>query len=786
MKFLKRMKIATRLTAAFLTVSSLLLAIGVLGIVNVRQMGDRDQVLYYRITEPTSDVAVLSEMWQRSRVVLRDVILKDESKGIEKEIVSLNEKFQNIDARYEELATDLKDTEFQEMLESFHEKYDEYLPYVDQVVSLARMNKDMDADALTQSEAMDGLAGSVTDLIDQLNASLEKAGESLYLSNKDTVNAATSGMIALVLAGVVLSSGLGLLISRSISKPIGEVVASANKLAQGDFSTGGAVDASSTNEVGQLARAFEDVKSAIGGLITDINVLVEASETGALQTRVDSGKYLGEYRKIIDGFHHSLDAIGKPIHEITAVLHKISVNDLTVKVTGEYHGDFQAMIEAMNEVNGRLLSIQSVFISMAEGDLSQLDGFEKIGKRSENDRMLPSVIRFMRILESMTEEANRLSIAAANGNLDVRGDTSQYEGKYAQLIAGINSIIDAMAKPLRESVTVLGSMAANDFSQSMDGDYNGAFLELAQSLNSVSDTLNQTLSDINIASEQVASGTQQVAAGSQALSQGATEQASAIEELTASLNEIAAQTRQNALNANQASELANTARDNAISGNDQMRDMQRAMAAINEASNNISRIIKVIDEIAFQTNLLALNAAVEAARAGQHGKGFAVVAEEVRNLAQRSAGAAKETTVMIEEAIRRVKEGSVMADGTAVALNRIVQDVEKASELVSGIAKASNDQASAISQVNKGIEQVSQVTQTNSATAEESAAASEELSSQAALVKEMVGRFHLRGRLADGRGSLTVRKETAAAPHDGKRQAGRPVITLNDREFGKY
>ena len=433
------------------------------------------------------------------------------------------------------------------------------------------------------------------------------------------------------------------------------------------------------------------------------------------------------------------NSITRPLSMTVKMIQEMGKGHLGMRLELSREDEIGIMASAMDRFATDLQqNVVAVMQSIAAGDLSM-----HVTAKDSKDEISPALQKTVQSLQNLISEIKVLASESVQGNLGVRGKADTFLGAYREIVQGINNTMDAILNPINEATTVLQQVANRDLTSRVRGDYKGDHAKIKTALNTTIENLDTALTQVSEATGQVSSASQQISSGSQSLAQGANEQASSLEEVSSSLEEMSSMTKQNADNASQAKLLANEADKNATIGTDSMKMMTEAIHRIKESSDQTAKIVKTIDEIAMQTNLLALNAAVEAARAGEAGRGFAVVAEEVRNLAQRSAQAAKSTADMITESVKNADNGVQIAEEVSNSFQLITSSSRKVNDLIAEIAAASQEQAQGIDQVNTAVAQMDKVTQQNAANSEESASAAEELSSQAEELQNMIAQFRL-------------------------------------------
>ncbi len=387
---------------------------------------------------------------------------------------------------------------------------------------------------------------------------------------------------------------------------------------------------------------------------------------------------------------------------------------------------------------------------IAHGDLSA-----DVQPRSGRDVLGHAMMGMKERINSLISEMQQLANAALEGRLTYRADSARHGGEYGKIVAAINETLDAIILPINEAAEVLQKVAERDLTARVEGAYRGDLAKIKGALNTALGNLEQALRQAVMGAEQVAAASRQISAGSQTLSQWASTQADSLQGVTSSMREMSSAAQDNLEHAREARQLAEVARHQAFEGVEVMNRLSEAIGRIKTSSDATAKIVKTIDEIAFQTNLLALNAAVEAARAGDAGRGFAVVAEEVRNLAMRSAEAARNSAGLIEDSVRHAVEGVRINEEVLSSLTAVNDQIAKVSSVMEGISTSSERQSVGVQQVNGAVEQISQLTQQTAASAEESAGTASELASQAQEMKQMVESFQLGADgVSEGRGRV--------------------------------
>jgi len=588
----------------------------------------------------------------------------------------------------------------------------------------------------------------VVQLIADTNYLIRMAGDARASRTEaalQSTNTAIAFVIAISVIIVIVAVILALIVAQTISKPVQKLVSLTNLVADGQLNVNMDRSSITKDEIGTLTGDVYEMISTMKNIVSDIDLFAkEANENGDIEYRINAAKYKGGYADMINGLNAFTDGFVKDVMSLLHVLQDVSDGNFNTKLDA-LPGKKAVMNRSVDALTANLTSVDKevktmIHAASVKGDLHFQIEADKF--KGGWFTIMDGLNQIAQAVDAPLVEIRNVMNDLSNGKFSNKV-TGNYAGDFKDIKDAVNFTIQTLSSYIVEIGDTLISISNGDLTISIRRDYVGELSAIKDSINNISSSLNKTMSEIAAASSHVLSGASQISASAMDLANGASTQASSVEELNASVDLINHQTQENAASASEANNLSSMSTENAKEGNEAMKETLVAMNKIKESSDSISKIIKNIQDIAFQTNLLALNAAVEAARAGEHGRGFTVVAEEVRSLAARSQSAASETTELISNSISTVETGSDIAKATAKSLDTIVDNANKVLDIISKISVASNDQAESIRQITIGLSQISQVVQSNSAVSEETAAASQELNSQAEVLQQLVSYFKL-------------------------------------------
>jgi methyl-accepting chemotaxis protein len=579
-------------------------------------------------------------------------------------------------------------------------------------------------------------------------------------------------IVGMVLAGLAVGLMIAIAIIRSITRPIDSILDTYQALGNGDFTRN--VDIARNDEMGKVLQGLQSMQIQQGFNVAEsqrvandnlrIQIALDCVSSN-LRIADDEGKVLYANKGLLTTLRQIEPVVRQKIPDFAVdrfVGSNVSVFYEDQAAALKTLRDLQGMRQAEMEIGGRTFNVVTNPIINERGQRLGTVG-EWVDRTAE--------LNAQRLVAALISRASA-------GDLEARMDTEALEGFYKDLGRGINSLLETSGSAIGEIASLLERVAGGDLMHTVTSEYQGTFGKLRNDANETVGKLRELVGDIQNSAETINTAAKEIASGNQDLSSRTEEQASSLEETASSMEQLTATVRQNAENARQANELAAGAQVVAEKGGQVVGQVVHTMGSIHQASSKIADIIGVIDGIAFQTNILALNAAVEAARAGEQGRGFAVVATEVRNLAQRSAAAAKEIKGLISDSVERVEAGNRLVDQAGRTMEEVVASIKRVATIVTNISEASREQSAGIEQVSLAVSQMDEVTQQNAALVEEAAAAAESLEEQARHLADSVSVFKVaeRGSVSNSPRLSAPASRPAASPSQSSSTSGaRPM-----------